>query len=304
MEQLQYFHICANGADARNYIMDENDYYAAFNLVGVCAANTPGVVVVSFSHEDSHPHILLWGTQERCALFKDRFECLYRHYAAATRKGGADLVLHCELYPIGDDLEYLLNVAVYTIVQPTKDGKPVMFYDYRWGTGSLYFRSGCYTPVWYFDEDGVIREPERFGDQGAVSKRNILHTRSWSIPDHWLVCNGIILPTNYIDIPRFESIYQTYNRFRVFLSSPRKREEEMLRKMTEARGVMFQDLEARTLCGDLCKQMFGTRDPRRLDSTQRISLAQQLRREYRLTFRQLATLVRLPEVELRAYVRS
>ena len=124
-----------------------------------------------------------------------------------------------------------------------------------------------------------------------------------TIPDDWLVCNGFILPTNYIDIARFESIYQTHNRYRVFLSSPRKREEEMLRKMAEYRGVTMEDLEARKICGDVCKLLFGTRDPRRLDTTQRVTLAQQLRRQYRMTFRQLATLVRLPEGEIRTYVR-
>ena len=77
----------------------------------------------------------------------------------------------------------------------------------------------------------------------------------------------------------------------------------MLRRMAEQRGVMLEDAEARQLCGDLCKQLFGTRDPRRLDAPQRVFLAQELRRRYRMTFRQLATLVRLPETEIQTYVR-
>ena len=303
MNQQAYYHITANGADARNFIVGNADYYAAFNLIGVCAANCPGVIVVSFSIEDSHPHILVWGTRENCALFKDRFEDTYIHYAAATRKGGADMILHCELYPIGDDEDYLRNVAVYTIIQPTKDGKPVMYHDYRWGTGAMYFRNRFYTPVWYFDENGEICKPERFGDQNSLTKRALLHSRMWTIPDNWLVCNGFILPSNYIDIPRFENIYRTHNRFRVFLSSPRKREEEMLLKMAAYRGVMMEDQEARKLCGNVCKMQFGTRDPRRLDTTKRVALAQRLRREYHFTFRQLATLVRLSEVEIRTYIR-
>lgn len=297
-----FFHITAKGADARHFIIRPEDYYTAFNLVGVCAANTR-VVVVSFSVEDSHPHILLWGTEEDCMAFKIMYETLYKHYAAATRPNGSELVLNCELYPIGDDESYLRNVAIYTVIQPTKDGKPIMFFDYRWGTGSMYFRNGFYTPVWYFDENGKICKPERFGDQDSLTKRALLHSRHYTIPDDWLVCNGVILPENYIDVARFEGIYQTYNRYRVFASSPKKREDEMNAKMAEFRGVAFEDMEARKLCGDLCKQLFGTRDPRRLDGRQRIELAQHLRRLYRLTFRQLATLVRLPETEIRTFVR-
>lgn len=294
--------MCANGADSRNFIISEDDYYTAFNYFGVCAANTE-VEVVSFSIEDSHPHALLWGTRLECSRYTVLYESLYTHYAAATRNGGADLVLRCELYPIGDDMDYLRNVAVYTIIQPTKDGKSVMPYDYLWGTGSLYFRNGFYTPVWYFDKEGTIRQPVSFISLGAREKRALLHTRNYMIPDDWLVCNGFILPENYVNIERFESIYITFNRFRVFLSSPKSREEVMLAKMAEERGVMMEDMEARRACGDCCKRMFGTRDPRRLDPRNRLSLAQQLRSQLRLTYRQLATLVRLPETEIRAFVR-
>lgn len=302
MDRKQFYHICAKGADARNFIHCLGDYYAAFNLIGVCAANSR-VVVVSFSLEDSHPHILLWGTYEDCLAFMLLYENLYRHHAAATRSGDTELFLHCELYPIGDDEDYLRNVAVYTIIQPTKDGKSIMYYDYRWGTGSMYFRNRFHTPVWLIDDDGVIHQPERFGDQHAAAKRALLHSRKLTIPDNWLVCNGFILPDNYIDVARFEAIYHTHNRFRVWTSSPKKREEEMNLRMAEYRGVTFEDLEARKLCGDLCKQLYGTRDPRQLSGTQRIALAQQLRDQYRLTFRQLSTLVRLPETEIRAHVR-
>ena len=298
----EYFHVCANGADSRNFIISEDDYYTAFNYFGVCAANTE-VEVVSFSIEDSHPHALLWGTRLECSRYTVLYESLYTHYAAATRNGGADLVLRCELYPIGDDMDYLRNVAVYTIIQPTKDGKSVMPYDYLWGTGSLYFRNGFYTPVWYFDKEGTIRQPVSFISLGAREKRALLHTRNYMIPDDWLVCNGFILPENYVNIERFESIYMTFNRFRVFLSSPKSREEVMLAKMAEERGVMMEDMEARKACGDCCKRMFGTRDPRRLDPRNRLSLAQQLRSQLRLTYRQLATLVRLPETEIRTIVR-
>ena len=297
----EYFHVCAKGADARNFIICEKDYFAAFNLIGVCAANTDAIVV-SFSIEDSHPHILLWGTKEECSRFKVLFETLYIHYAAATRKGGADLVLRCELYPIGDDLDYLRNVAVYTIIQATKDGKSVMPYDYPWGTGSLYFRKGYYTPVWLFDKEGKIHQPTPIGSVGVRIKRALLHTRSLSVPDEWLVCNGLILPTNYVDIRRFESIYVTFNRFRVYLSSPKSREDIMLARMADERGVMMEDIEARKTCGNLCKRMFNTRDPRKLDPRERITLAQQLRSQFKLTFRQLATLVRLPETEIRTFV--
>ena len=302
MENKKYFHLCGDGANSRNFITSLADFRAAFNLVGVCAANT-GATVISFSIEESHGHFLLWGTLEACTGFKIMYESQYKHYAAATRPKGLELVLESELYPV-DDEQYLKNVAAYTIIQATKDGKPIMFYDYRWGTGSMYFRDNNHIPVWYFDENGVLREPVPFRTFNRLEKRAIVHSQSLTIPGDWMICNGLILPSNYVDARNFENIYRTHNAFRVFMSSTKSREEEMLRKMVDYKGVTVDDLQARQLCGDMCKGMFGTRDPRRLTTTQRVNLAQQLRRVYRMSFRQLASLVRLPETELRIYVRT
>lgn len=106
-----------------------------------------------------------------------------------------------------------------------------------------------------------------------------------------------------MDVKRFEGIYKTHNRFRVFLSSTKAREEQMQLKMVEWHGAAVEDQEARALCGNVCKQLYGTRDPRRLNTVQRINVAQLLRKDYRMTIRQLATLVRLDEAEIRANVR-
>ena len=103
-------------------------------------------------------------------------------------------------------------------------------------------------------------------------------------------------------LERFELVYGTCNCFRVFLSSPRKREDMMLSRMAEYRGVTMEDLEARRICGDQCRQLFGVKDTRKLDSSQRVTLAQQLRRQFKLTFRQISMLVRLPESEVRAFI--
>ncbi len=301
MDKFNYYHYCAKGADAQNFILCEADYMAVFNIIAVCAAVT-GAIVVSFSIEDTHPHILLYGTLAQCAHFKVLFETICRHYAVETRDGGAGFLLRGELYSIGEDVRYLQNVAAYTIIQATKDGKRVMPYDYRWGTGSMYFRTGHIIPIWLIDNGGRCHEPVRYCDLSVIERQKIIHTRKYSIPNDWLICNGLILPSNYVDVRRFESIYGTHNRFRVFLASTKSKEEEMLLRMVDERGIALEDSEARIVCGDECKILFGTRDPRRLTPSERILLAQTLRRKYRLTRRQLALVVRLPEAEIRQYV--
>ena len=269
------------------------------NIVAVCAANT-GADVVAFALEDTHPHFLLFSSRSECVRFLEMFETIYSHFATKTRPKGFCPHIRLEMYSVEDE-QSLRNVAVYVVNQPTKDGKKVMPYDYPWGTGSMYFR-GRFVPVWLIAEDGTLVSPVAFGQIGSVKQREIRHSRQYSIPDDWLVAGNLILPTNYVDVQMFESIYKTHNAFRVFLSSNKTKDDEVRANIAEARGVMLEDTEARQICGDECIALFGNRNVRRLDPMQRVRLAQVLRRKHRLSIRQLAGVVRLPEAEVRRYV--
>lgn len=300
MDQRRYYHMFANGDDARNFITTEAEFKSAFNRFGVCAFLT-GAVVVSFSVEDSHPHSILFGTYEVCLNFKTLFERMSIK-SIVQHRGSADGVrLYCELAEISDEA-YLMNAAAYTIVQATKDGKAVMPYDYLYGSGALYFRSSHSVLPWLVDDNGKVSEPLLFGNLNYREKKVICCSRA-VIPDEWLVCNGFILPTNYVDIRRFESIYRTHNCFRAFLSSGKKRDEQVLERMASVRGIMVEDIEARRIGEEVCMELFGQRSSRHLDVDQRLRFAQSLRSKYCLSFRQLSFLVRIPEIELRKFIR-
>lgn len=300
MEYNHYFHLFANGDDARNFIISETDFFAAFNRVGVCAANSEAKVV-SFSIEDTHPHILLFGTEKECTKFKKAYLISTMRYIAATRGSMYDVKLNYELYQASSD-DYLKNLGVYTIFQATKDGKKVLPWDYLWGSGSLYFRQKQSLPIWSIQSDGQVIRPKPIGELSFREKESMLHSRK-PVPDDWLVCNGFLLPQNYIDIGLFESIYQTHNCFRVFLANSKCRDEKIVSKMEKVRGITMEYLESRRVAADLCFELFHKHDARWLNVHQRMSFAKELRRRYGIAFRQLATLCRLPEEEIRKYIR-
>lgn len=300
MNKRHYFHLCSDGSLSRSFILSNKDFISAINIIALCAANT-SVSVLAFALEDTHPHFLLYGTFEECFAFKKLFESIYIRYAANTREGGADLILDIEMYPADGDLRQLRTVAAYVIYQPTKDGKQVMPFDYLWGSGSMYFRSGhCILP-WLIKENGTLAEPVTFASLTVDEKRAVCHSRKYDFPDSWLVANGIVLPTNYIDVARFENIFQTANCYRVFLAGSSKRDEDIAMETARARGVTLEDAQARMLCSDTCKALFGIRDVRRLSTTDRIDLARKLKRAHNMTARQLASVVRLPEGEIRRF---
>lgn len=300
MDKKNYYHLFANGDDAKNFITSEQDFKTAFNRFALCQHLT-GVKVLSFSIEDSHPHALLWGTEEQCQNFKNHYESLSKK-CIVGRRGSLDGVnFHCELYIIEDD-EYLMNAASYTIIQATKDGKAVMPYDYRYGTGAVYFRNGYAVLPWMVGDDGNVSKPVRFGDLSDKEQRALLGSHK-KIPYDWLVCNGFVLPTEFVDIKGFESIFRTHNCFRAFLASPKSRDAQILMKMAEVRGLNYDDMEARALCRQICIDLFGKETTRHLTAGQRLTLAQALRSKYQITYRQLGALVHIPESELRKYVK-
>lgn len=300
MEKEHYYHMFANGDDAKNFITNENEFKAAFNRFALCQYLT-GATVLSLSVEDTHPHALLWGNYECCRKFVDLYMDLSIRSIIQKRGTTDGIILSCEMLEI-DDEQYLRNVGTYTITQATKDGKAVMPYDYLYGTGALYFRSRNAILPWLIDDSGHQMKPVKLGSL-PVREQRILSGSRRSLPPDYLVCNGVVLPTNYVDVRRFESIYKTHNCFRAFMASGKARDEEILRRMSELRGVVIEDIQARSLCREACLQLFGKQTTRHLTTTERISLSQHLRKLYRISYRQLSSLVGIPESELRKYVK-
>lgn len=87
------------------------------------------------------------------------------------------------------------------------------------------------------------------------------------------------------------------------MCSGKNNDAMVLNAMAEARGLAMDDLEARTVCASLCKQKYGVQSSKFLNMQERLLLAQDLRSQYHLGYRQIAFLSRLPEFELKKYVR-
>lgn len=297
--QEGYFHLCSDGALTPRLITCEDDFRVAFNLVGVCAANSD-VTILSFSIEDTHIHSLVFGTKSSCAHYKTLYEESWVHHIGRVRgtRKGADLNL--EILPV-DSPDYLMSVGTYTITQPTKDGKQVLPYDYRWGTGSMYFRAPGHIPIWCMNARGEKIPPILSGDLSRHARKELLCSHH-PVPDSWKICDGILLPGNYVDVSAFEQIYRTANCFRVFLASNRNRDLAIKERIVAARGVALEDAEARMHCRTVVKEMFGFADVRRLDAHSRVLVAQQLRKRIHLSARQIAALVRLPYSEVCKYI--
>ena len=251
-----YYHLCSFGSEGHNFIKSQDDYFAAFNIVGVCAADFYGeVVVLSFSIEDSHPHLLLYGTRPVCEQFAHRYKKTYMRHVVSSRGDSDGVSLKLEVIPVTDN-EHLMRVGAYTVIQPTKDGKNVMPYDYPYGTGSMYFRPRWHIPIWLISTNGEVLESHKIAELSKKKKDRLLFCKTCSVPDDWLFCQGFLLPTNYIAVDMFEAIYKTHNCFRTFLIRGKAKDTPILERMAATKGVRLDDFEARTLIGNKSMEMF------------------------------------------------
>ena len=298
MECMNYYHLFANGRDAQDLIRSEQDYYYQMNLVAICS-NELNVEILAFSLEDTHPHFLLYGTYEECDKYMRQFRASTLRHISMTRGGQGNVVLNFDMMQVTDD-SYLKNVASYIIVQPTKDGKSVMYYDYLWGSGSMYFRPVGNIPIWCQSSEGQVLAAKQFSQLTAKEKRMICGRHV--IPDKWLVCNGLILPTNYVNVKMYEEIFVTHNCFRTFAGASAKAISQIHDQMSKYKGILMTDQEAREICNTISLELFGTHDFRKVNLSDRISIARLVRQRYNISVRQLSTILSLPDSEIRCYL--
>ena len=295
----KYYHFYSDGKLAAEMFLSKSDYVAALNRLAVCAVTFRDVIVVAFTLEDTHVHLLLYCTEEKGRLFCAMFKKLTMMYISRTRNGKpADLLIKFEAEPI-EDTDRLKRLGAYVVVQPTKDGKGVMPYDYPWSSAPLYFRGEKSVWPWCVDRNGDVQVPVSVGSLSFNEKRKYFKTAS-SFPEEWLACNGIILPSNYVDVKRFESIYGSHNSYRVFMAKAGGLDNTQ--KAESARGVSLSDSEMRDACRAVCQEKYGVAGVRLLNALQRLEVARRLRFRYIVSVRQLARIVHVPVDELERFL--
>lgn len=293
-----FYHVFSKGDNARNLVICRNDFSFIFNRIAVCSFLSD-VDILAFSIEETHLHFLICCSADQCKMFCDRMESCIKLHICRNRKSldGVKFKLKSEMI---EDKNYLMSVAGYVTVQATKDGKGIMPYDYIWGTGSMYFRRQEHVPIWETANNGQRLPVKEFRSLTWREKHAICGSAK-ELPPWWRICNGLILPDNYVDVKAFENIFGSANSFRVCGAASRKALQEVDARIANIQGINIDDMEAREICRNICIKKFGTEDVRMLSPDQRMRLAMELRRNQGFSIRQIATLARISEDDVRDF---
>ena len=282
MENIRlYYHICSDGNYADVLFRNEQDFKAAMNRIAVCTLKRP-VVLLAFVLMGNHFHFVgRFCSEDDCYGFANDFKRLTGKYNSDIYHEKASLGrLLVKAIPVTDETQ-LRTLIGYVVKNPTK-ARLGMFYSYRWGTGSLYFRE---------EDERMHNDSVTVSCLGARSRRQICRTRV-SLPLGWIIKEGIILPENYVAVKEVELLYKTTRSYMYFLSM--NKDDEIERDLGEWNELRLSDAEMRIARSKMSMEMFGTDNIRDLSAPLRLKIAKAMRAKYLCSKKQIARIVLLP----------
>lgn len=274
-----YYHVCSDGNYASVIFLNPDDFKAAMNRVAGCALRLR-VIILAFVLMDNHFHFIIWAPSEDEAYrFAQEFKRLTGLYQTEKYHRPSSLKkLPVKVLPIKDE-EALKTQICYVLKNPTK-ARIGMFYDYPWGTGALYFR-----------KDGAVKPALNVASFTQDTIRMTCRTRV-AIPADWRICDGILIPENYVPVEEVEQLFRTTRSFMYYLSL--NKDDEIELAMGQWNELRLTDSELRQERDLYAREKFGTSRLRDLSLHDRIKAARYLRHKYLCSKRQVARIVQLP----------
>ena len=274
-----YYHVCSDGNYASVLFHNPEDFKAAMNRVAICSLRLQ-VVILAFVLMDNHFHFIIQAPDEDAAYrFANEFKRLTGLYLTNKYHRTNSLRrLPVKVLAIPDE-DALKTQVCYVLKNPTK-ARIGMFYDYPWGTGTLYFRQSRQTEP--------IRRVDSFTGEAV---RTICQTRI-SVPGDWLIKDGFLIPENYIPVEMVEQLFRSTRSFMYFLSL--NKDDEIENNLGQWNELRLTDSELRQERDLYAREKLGKFRLRDLSLPERLKVARFLRHKYLCSRKQLARIVQLP----------
>jgi len=274
-----FWHLYTPGELSEILFTCPEDFIVGINLVAVCLTLFPGIRIITFTLMNNHFHFILAGSQEEVlAFFKEYKKRLRRYLAGRARypdMGG----LIPDTYEI-PDLRALRNEIVYVnrngyVVQP--DHTP---YSYPWSAGVYYFN-----PL-------LEKIPRaKAADLPQTQQRSLYHSRLIPLPEHFRVCEELILPDSFCDVREGEAYYRDAHQYFHLLSRNQEAASGIAKRLSDT--VFLTDEELYGVARTLAATEYGTRSLPTLPQDAKASLARKLFFDFKASPRQIRRLLRL-----------
>lgn len=283
-----YYHLCTDGK--KNILChDDAEYAHLVNVIAVLPLKFP-VKVHSYEVMRSHTHLLLSGRGTDCV---DAFDYLKYRASRKLREDGHPPLpkdYDFRLVPIEDEDQMRRNIVYMD--RNAFEVQAVIPGGYLWGSSMM-----------FYSRVPNLFETIRAGDLSARELWRIMGTRI-PVPDDYLIHlpTGMVLPQSFVDSRVFYKVFPTARQYQTALVKDFEGYVMVADQLGET--VCFTREETEMIIEQALQLDYQGLNPGQLTMDERIRLASNLQKKYRLTVEQLAAGLLLPVKTLAQALRS
>ena len=278
------WHFSTDGNAVDAIFEDEDDFIDGMNRVFI-TLQAYQVVILAFCLMDTHVHFVLYGDFDECNRFMHDFVKRTSWYISVKHKESHKLEYVSIRHQAVDNDFYLKTVICYCLKNPPVGGLPYNALDYPWSSGPLYFkRPGLWcSPRWIeLPADDVCSL-----DMGLNQRREVLRTRKHASQKVRMI-DRLIFPGEYVAYEIVERIFKTCKSFNFFLCITKEEDVEARGGTISLLSIPMQEMRQHK--NEVCKELYGTKSIKGLNTQQRLRLARTLRSRYNSSIKQIIRL--------------
>lgn len=273
-----YWHLCSDELPDGLIFRNEKEYIFGMNSIPIALQST-SITIYCFTLMSNHFHFLLSGTYQEAVRF---FTKLKQHLGILLSEDGSSPLRGLKPKLVEASDEELFRIEVAYIMRNCAAAGICDPYNYRWGTGYLYFNPRI-------RPKGAVR----VGDLQVHEVRNIINSRI-RVPDGYLIYDGIILPESYVDYKKVEELFNKPLELFTMLKTWNLEQKEVY--MTTGVDKEFYDDE--TVLKKI-KEELGIDDIKKLKIWERKMKVPVFRNKFGCSVKQICRIANLDEVTVR-----
>lgn len=287
-----YYHYCSKGLETAILFKDTAEFIAGVNRIAVCfllsALAGKSVKILSFCLMDNHFHFILYGEEQDCTDFADRYKKLTLMWISHHRGAPLGVEILVDHWPISR--EKVHEKIAYLHRNPLAAGFRQVPYFYRWSSASLLFAS----------RPDIINGMTMATQLSKRNKEKIFSTRV-DIPEDWLIDKyGMIWPGCFVDIQLAERQFPSVGSY-MFDMNNGNIDKECDREML-SESIMLPDGDVLKKAETLANNLFGIHEISGCGLAERISLATLLKKEMGCNSKQLGRIFNLKPSEIKLII--
>lgn len=287
MERAHYHHCATKGFDHSILFLNEQEYIAGMNRIGICLAAVFGVQLIAFCLMDNHVHFILYGTKADCLKWMNLYYRLTMIWQGHHRSEG--VVDEKWLYNAWQivDPDDLRQKVVYVHRNPTVAAMWLIPSGYRWSSARLIFA----------DSTDLLSQKIPIGGLSRYEIRKRFETKILLPADWFMLADGMIWPGCYT---RTDLVERLFGHPWKYLYELNQQVESGINLEMWGNRISLPDHDAVKIASTEALRRFGVSDLEMLDVQQRIILGKALRKKTGANVKQLSRILHIMQADLKS----